>query len=103
MSGQTPVVAVRQVEPELTIYQVRDLRSAWLQAYAEGARDFDLSAVTEIDGAGAQLMASLAAYGEREADPVLFTSASAVVQELLELLGATALLARAPEGASHDA
>lgn len=103
MSGPTHIAGLRLVEPELTIYQVRDLRSAWLQAYAEGARGFDLSAVTEIDGAGAQLMASLAAYGKREADPVTFSSASAVVRELLELLGAGALLDPDFEGAGHDA
>lgn len=95
------------VEPELTVYQVRELRSAWLQAYADGARDFDLSAVTEIDGAGAQLLAALARYGEREADPVRFIEPGEAVLELAQLLGAGALLAprgdATVQGARHDA
>ena len=95
------------VEPELTVYQVRDLRSAWLQAYADGARDFDLSAVTEIDGAGVQLLASLAAYGEREADPVRFSDPSLSVLDVVQVLGAATLLTprepSAAQGAGHDA
>lgn len=80
------------VAPELTIYQVAELRPQWLAAVAGGARRFDLSAVTEIDGAGLQLLAALRRLGQRDGLPLLLVEASAVVQDALGLLGAGHLL-----------
>lgn len=91
------------VGPELTIYQVASLRTPWLDAYAAGARDVDLSGVTEIDGAGAQLLLSLWQLGRREGDPVRLSAPSAVVREALALLGAHAALDDDPDPAPRPA
>jgi len=44
---------------ELTIYRVAELRQDLLAAVARGVRCYDLSAVTECDSAGLQLLLSL--------------------------------------------
>lgn len=94
----TPTLAVG---PELTIYQVAELRPAWLAAYAAGTRRFDLSAVAEIDGAGVQLLVALWRLGRRDGDAVQLDTPSAAVNDALALAGAGAIVEPCP--GSRDA
>lgn len=75
-----------EVNGELTIFRVADLRQQWLDALAGASDvDVDLSEVTEIDCAGIQLMIA----AQREAvfldKQLTFTRHSPAVVELLGL------------------
>ncbi len=91
------------VGPELTIYQVAELRTAWLAAYAAGTRRFDLSSVAEIDGAGVQLLVALWRLGRRDGDAVQLVAPSPAVGDALALAGAAAIVETPTAPGSHDA
>lgn len=90
------------VDPELTVYRVASLRAAWLAALMEGVRCFDLSGVTDIDGAGVQLLCALWRQGRRDDEPVDLRSPSGVVMEALSLMGASRLLDEPARAAGSD-
>ena len=76
------------VEGELTIYRAAELKPALLDAVrASAAPALDLSAVTEFDSAGLQLL--LVARGEaaRLGKPLAVAAASPAVQDAFALLG----------------
>jgi anti-sigma B factor antagonist len=54
-----PAAAGHALPAELTIYRVAELRQELLAALARGVHCYDLSAVTECDSAGLQLLLSL--------------------------------------------
>lgn len=80
----------------LTIYEVSDARTGLLAAFAErreSAWQLDLSATTEIDSAGAQLLLAAQRHVQGAGGDLLITEASAAVQEVLSLLRLDNLLA----------
>lgn len=79
------------VGPELTVYQVAELRTLWLARYAGGLERIDLAAVAEIDGAGLQLLLSLCQLARRDGRPLSIVNPSDPVREALALIGAQAL------------
>lgn len=78
---------VMSIGPELTIYQVRELASRLLNAFAEGARGFDLSSVCEMDTAGYQLLVGLAHHARQQGEPITLVAPSATVREVLAAAG----------------
>ena len=82
---------------ELTIYAVTELREqclAWLHA-SQGDPDagVDGAAVDEVDGAGLQLLLSLAQTLAREQRPLQLLRPSAQLRAACEALGLQSLLA----------
>ncbi len=75
-----------RIEGELTIYRAAELKHALLEPLAAGSVELDLSAVTEIDSAGVQLL--MLAKREASLHDCEFRLAnhSAAVLEVFELL-----------------
>ena len=76
----------------LTIYTVGELKAAFLDAIPlDGAVELDLSAVSEIDTAGLQLVLASRKRASENGSTLRITKASRAVDELLELfaLGAS--------------
>lgn len=74
------------VESELTIYQALELRDLMLAALAQtDDLEIDLGSVSEIDGAGLQLMMALKQEATRQGKAIRFTGHTAEVVEVLEL------------------
>ncbi len=88
---------------ELTIYQVAELKKAWLAAYADGIERVDLSQVAEIDASGAQLLAALWRMAARDGRTLQFVDPSDVLLDVLSLLGAQRLLQPAAGSPHADA
>ncbi len=85
---------------ELTIYTAAELRTQWL-AWAAASDDevmtADASAVAEVDGAGAQLVLSLARLLERDARTLEIRDASEAFAAACRTLGLASLIGeRAP-------
>ncbi len=59
MSDAAADTAVFALPAELTIYQAQAVRDELRAAWDSGVRRFDISGVSAIDGAGAQLLASV--------------------------------------------
>ena len=86
--------------PELTIYTAAETRSAWLAALAEagdGALSVPAGAVTEIDAAGVQLLASLARTLAAQQRPLQLVAPSAALRDACARLGLSSLLAPGAE------
>ncbi len=81
---------------ELTIYTAAETRSAWLAALSEGG-DGSLAvragAVTEIDAAGVQLLASLARTLAAQQRSLQLVEPSDTLRNACERLGLSSLLA----------
>jgi len=76
------------VEGELTIYRAAALKPALLEAvHAHAAPALDLSAVTEFDGAGLQLLLLARREAGRLGKPLRITAASPAVRDAFALLG----------------
>jgi anti-sigma B factor antagonist len=76
------------VEGELTIYRAAELNPALLEAVrAHDAPAFDLSAVTEFDSAGLQLLLVARAEAARLGKRVAILAASPAVRDAFALLG----------------
>ena len=88
-----------QIEGEMTIYRAEELMQALLTPLLSGRHlQLDLSAVTEIDTAGLQLLLlarRTARQGQGRFDLV---SLSPAVQEVFELLRIAPELGQAPPG-----
>jgi anti-anti-sigma regulatory factor len=91
---------------ELTIYSVGELRPTWLDQVAASSADVadvwsvDAAAVEEVDGAGVQLLQSLANLLARDQRRLALEQPSQALQQACESLGLTALLTRPPAPAS---
>ena len=87
---------------ELTIYTVGELHPHWLAWLASRGDDdhteLDASAVAEVDGAGLQLLQSLAHALARQQRPLRLLRPSEVLQRACSALGLQALIAD-PAGA----
>ena len=82
--------------PELTIYTAAETRAAWLAALAEpgeGTLAVQAGAVTEIDAAGVQLLASLARTLSAQQRSLQLVEPSAALRGACERLGLSSLLA----------
>ena len=76
------------VEGELTIYRAAELKPALLDAVrASAAPALDLSAVTEFDSAGLQLLLMARREAQRLGKPLHVAGASPAVREVFALLG----------------
>lgn len=76
-----------KVEGDLTIYRAAELKPALLAALeADGPFEIDLAAVTEIDGAGLQLVVAARREAERRGREVSCAAASPAVEELDRLI-----------------
>ncbi|KPY91465.1 STAS domain protein [Pseudomonas tremae] len=86
-SAETSQDAARvQIEGELTIYTVTELAARILPQVGTAARlDVDLSQVTEMDGAGLQLLAVIQREAEKNGTALHMTGQSKAVTETFEL------------------
>jgi anti-anti-sigma factor len=85
--GQGPVAALA-IEGELTIYRAAELKPLLLDAVREhDAPALDLSAVTEFDSAGLQLLLMARQEAARLGRPLHVAGASAAVRDVFALLG----------------
>jgi anti-anti-sigma factor len=80
-------VSILRIEGELTIYRAEELCLTFRNALAAGSDlEVDLSAVTEMDSAGVQLLiAAKKAAGAMQRE-VRLTEHSAAVREIFEIL-----------------
>jgi anti-sigma B factor antagonist len=75
-------------EGEMTIYHAADLKPALLAALEQSdAIEFDLSAVTELDTSGVQLLMLMKREAVDAGKALKLTGHSAAVLEVFELLG----------------
>lgn len=72
---------------DLTIYQVQQVRDQLRQAWEQGVRRFDASALASLDAAGAQLLLSLHKTGSDQGQPVQWLGWSEPARQTLALLG----------------
>ncbi|WP_338765685.1 STAS domain-containing protein [Massilia sp. METH4] len=85
--SQGPVAALA-VEGELTIYRAAELKDVLLDAARQQETPaFDLSAVTEFDSAGLQLLLVARQEAARLGKTLRVQGASAAVQDVFALLG----------------
>jgi len=78
----------RAVQGELSIFSVSRLRTEWLADLAQGDElTVDVSAVTEIDAAGVQLMIAALHEARNLGKRLVFTHANDTVVQALELCG----------------
>lgn len=76
------------VEGEMTIYRAAELKPALLEAVrAHAAPALDLSAVTEFDSAGLQLLLMARREAARLGKPLRVAGASPAVRDVFTLLG----------------
>jgi anti-sigma B factor antagonist len=76
------------VEGEMTIYRAAELKPALLEAVrAHDAPALDLSAVTEFDSAGLQLLLTARQEAARLGKRLAVSAASAAVRDVFTLLG----------------
>jgi anti-sigma B factor antagonist len=76
------------VEGEMTIYRAAELKPALLEAvHAHEAPALDLSAVTEFDSAGLQLLLVARREAERLGKRLAVNAASPAVRDVFALLG----------------
>ena len=91
---KTPAVKQLAVEGEMTIFNASAIREQLLQGLqANKTLHVDLSAVTEFDTAGLQLMLASKTLADKQQITLRFTQPAEAVTELLELSGMQALLA----------
>ncbi len=85
------------IQAELTVFQVHEVRPQWLAAL-ESERDLtlDLAQVTEIDGAGMQLLLALRNEARLRGGAVHLINPSAQTAAMLELLRLDADLNASP-------
>ena len=86
-----PVAAYQwALQGEVSIYHAAQLREAlavWLAQAPEGAPvQLEMSGVTELDGAGVQLLLSTFKTAQLQNLPLQLVGASAAVQEVLQVL-----------------
>ena len=78
------------VEGEMTIYRAAELNPMLLEAVrAHDAPALDLSAVSEFDSAGLQLLLATRLEAARLGKPLALTAASPAVRDVFALLGIT--------------
>ncbi len=85
----TPGLALRD---GLVINQAAILREMLVQALANGTRAVDLSAVSDCDTAGVQLLISACKTAEASGGPLVLRAASPAVQEIMTRYGLARLL-----------
>lgn len=85
----------------LTIQQAQALRQPLQDALDAGACVFDLSAVTEFDTAGVQLLLAARQHAQTLGTTLALQAASAPVAEVMQRYGLDALLAT-PAGTPGD-
>jgi ABC-type transporter Mla MlaB component len=84
------------IEVPMTIYHAAELKGFMLDALERGTRvQFDLSAVSEIDCAGVQLLIAAQRHAAEHQQVCQFVGASDVVLATLALLGVPATLTQA--------
>ncbi len=93
-----------QLPSELTIYTVGELRegwAAWLAALDPGQAQApaDAAAVSEVDGAGLQMLLALSRSCAARAQPLVLQQPSATLQAACAALGLSTLLPAAGEPA----
>ena len=82
-ASQSPAL---RLEGELTIFRVAELKAPILSALATPEPiEFDLSGITEMDGAGLQLLILAKREAAQVGKTVRFTGHSHVVLEVLEM------------------
>jgi len=76
-----------RIEGDMTIYQVAELKDTFLTALERSpAVEVDLSAVSEMDGAGLQLLMMAREYSKAAMHEFRLVAPSRAVGEVLELL-----------------
>lgn len=81
---------------DLTIYHVQTVRDQLRDAWAQGVRCFDTSQLTRLDGAGAQLLASLAKTAQQHQQAITWQGWPSDIEEVVQLLGLAPLLLDIP-------
>lgn len=80
------------VTGELTIYQVAGVFNTLRSAVASGALcEIDLTGVTEMDGAGLQLLIQAERLAGTQQSPVVLLHKNTLIDELQQLTGTTPL------------
>ncbi|MBI5924692.1 MAG: STAS domain-containing protein [Aquabacterium sp.] len=91
----TPV----KVEGELTVYAVHDLKARLLAALSDGSPlQIDLSEVSEIDGAGIQLLLATQREARQNGTSISLNSMAPQVAHALALMDLTHEFATVPDG-----
>lgn len=75
------------LDGDFTIYRAAELRGMLAAHIAAGTRQFDLSAVTDFDSAGVQLLAATRASASQKGEQVEFLNAPGCVQQVCSTLG----------------
>lgn len=95
----TPV----KVEGELTVYAVHDLKTRLLAALSDGTPlQIDLSEVSEVDGAGIQLLLATQREARQNGTTLRLNSMAPQVAEALALMDLTHEFATVPAGHSEQ-
>jgi anti-sigma B factor antagonist len=76
-----------RIEGEWTIHAAATLREGLLAQVSEGAHQFDLGAVTEIDSAGLQLLLAAQRSLARQGREIVLTACSPAVTQVLKIYG----------------
>lgn len=81
-----------QFPPELTIYQAQDMGNKLRDAWLNGTRAFDVSAITALDASGAQLLASLQKTAEQQHEAITWKGWTEEATDVLSVLGMNRIL-----------
>lgn len=88
-SGSSP--STLRIEGEMTIYRATELKTMLLESLAQPSPlEIDLSAVTEIDSAGVQLLVLTKKTAQDRQQEVHFSAHSPAVLDVFELLNLAA-------------
>ena len=89
----SPEVSRLPIEGEMTIYRAAELKETLVEAIDRGAQlEIDLSAVTEVDTAGVQLLVLARKLAQSKQQELRLTAHSPAVLEAIELLNLGACL-----------
>lgn len=87
---------------QFTVARAADTQTTLLAALDAGVNAIDLSAVTEFDTAGVQLLLAVNAHGQASGTAVAFLRPSAVVMDLFQRYGLHAWLSgQVASGVAH--
>ncbi len=81
---------VLRLEGELSIYRAAELKTVLLEALAQGALEIDLSAVSDIDTAGVQLLMLAKKTAQQNQHTLRLAGHSPAVLDAFELLNLAA-------------
>ena len=86
-----PAAAALRIEGDMTIYRAAELKETLLQAlYGAGVLEIDLSAVSEIDSSGVQLLMLARNTAQANQQQLRLLNPSPAVKEVLNTFNLTA-------------